>query len=802
MKTIPKQISQFECRKRFSSEEFSESPQKLSRRNSDQSVKSDSSRLSNISEKINKVDISENMEISVGNDDTGNISISENVSDMSDSSKSELLEWIVDMKRKPVQVNVENKEFHISPQNKAKISDKLIKKFAETGESSANETNAAVEVAKKQIINESSSGICKTQTDLLLEKYRVVVAVSDGSENSGQIQMDNIEPLCAKKIIFGDDIDYSTVKVNLPSREPLETCTTSTDESKSTNPVETEPPHSLDDVNIVTNACNKATAKTSSTSSNNEDGYNGELLEDTQIDEANIRNIIHSSLNELPLKKIEEVRNSFKNASSELTKDEPKPNQNPESAAVQNEKPVAGDGENAVEATDSCKKRKMSADVDDLPESKISKVVTTPEKEKPVEKVSGDSILLRELQQCNKANTEDDNKAPDSSTSTSDAVKSSTTKSTMKIVPLVEIKSEPCSEDEFCETDDLEAKRELLSALNITEKTSDATKLNKINDNCSTPKEMDKTCFKVVDNLTKVIDKVASSYSQEHEGEEITLKSKEKRKEIYIKPLSKMQASPVIRQKARKTFPAASGIKRTYEILRKDASVPAPSSSSPPKVITCEPQTSTSLMFLTQPQPVVLSSSVLPPNQQITYTPNMGNPILTMVQHPLNAFSNIILPQNVNVMSAAVQGGSTAQTTDISESQNYIPQSGAPASKSLTTTMTTTTMTKSADLLSSNVLSEVPSLAPISTCAPSASSGGDSAGQTQGTIEDLGILKDVIPDSVAKAVNEMLSRPLPKLKPRPPSAVSASVDGGTPSSAGPVATKINSLAHRVSYVTY
>lgn len=812
VKTIPKQISQFsDFRKRFSSEEFAESSQKLSRRNSDQSVKSDSSRMSNISDKINKVDISENMEISVGNDDTGNISISENVSDMSDSSKSELLEWIAEMKRKPVQVNIENKEFTISPQNKSKISDKLMKKLALTGENSdATETNPAVEAVKKQIATENVPESFKTQTDLLLEKYEtqaqnedeqvVVEQVYGAPENDSQIHLDNIEPQSAKKIIFGEDVDYSTVKINLPVRDPVDTEATSSDEGKDS--VATESANHTE-VNSVTNSSEvlvpKTTPKSSLTSKtsltdSNEDGYNGELLEDTQIDEANIRNIIHSSLNELPRNKIEEVRNSFKNVSSELSKEQPESNkelENDKNAATS----VSVGGRN-IEAVIHSKKRKLSSDANDSTQSKDSKIMKTSEHDKQVEKVSTDSILLRELQTKKEAIALENRENQKANTSISNLDKPSTVKDTLKIVPLVEIKSEPCSEDEFCETDDMEAKRELLSALNITEKITDPATSNKKDESGSTSKEAEKNSFKVVDNLTQVIDKVASTYSQEHEGEEITLKSTEKRKEIYIKPLSKMQASPLNRQKARKSFTTTPSIKRTYENLKKDVPTTA-SSNNTSKTVSSEPQTSTSLMFLTQPQSVMISSSMLPPNQQITYTPNMGNPILTMVQHPLNAFGNILLPQNVNVVSTPVQGTAVPQDTENSESQNYIPQSGASTSKSVTSTTTTTRRT---DPLNSSALSDLPSLAPISVAAPPvANSNTDSAGQTQGILEEFGVLKDVIPESVAKAVNEMLSRPLPKLKPRPPSAVCANFDEGVPSSAGPVASKINSFSHRVSY---
>ncbi|CAH1183412.1 unnamed protein product [Phaedon cochleariae] len=142
--------------KRVSSEEIFPSQRKTSRRNSDMSVKSDSSRMSNISDKINRVDISENMEISLGNED---ISISDNVSPPNGETSKSSSECSFEHKRKPVQVDIDNAEFTISPSNKLKISDQLMKRLSDAKEKAEEVKKSVFEV--------------KSPTDTLIEKLQV-----------------------------------------------------------------------------------------------------------------------------------------------------------------------------------------------------------------------------------------------------------------------------------------------------------------------------------------------------------------------------------------------------------------------------------------------------------------------------------------------------------------------------------------------------------------------------------------------------------------------------------------------------
>ncbi|KAL3280862.1 hypothetical protein HHI36_004090 [Cryptolaemus montrouzieri] len=144
IKIIPRKISEESSpRKRLSSDE-TYSPSKTSRRNSDQSVKSDSSRLSSLSDKINRVDMSENVELTLGNSSESYITSSTNDTET---------------KKKPVQIDV---ELSISPQNKVKITDRIMKKLSSSDE----------DISKSSPNKENE---VKSQTDIILERYKNLV---------------------------------------------------------------------------------------------------------------------------------------------------------------------------------------------------------------------------------------------------------------------------------------------------------------------------------------------------------------------------------------------------------------------------------------------------------------------------------------------------------------------------------------------------------------------------------------------------------------------------------------------------
>lgn len=110
-----------------------------------------------------------------------------------------------------------------------------------------------------------------------------------------------------------------------------------------------------------------------------------------------------------------------------------------------------------------------------------------------------------------------------------------------------------------------------LSALNISERTNEAnaSRDNEIRTRARAEEKRER--FKIVDNLTRVIDDVALNYSANHQGDVPSAANAEKKKtvhssntnwlegEISVKSFAKMAGgSPTITQRARKSFPTPS----------------------------------------------------------------------------------------------------------------------------------------------------------------------------------------------------------------------------------------------------
>lgn len=156
------------------------------RRDSD--AKSDSARLS---DKINHVDISENMEISLGNE-KGSVGYSENISSNSSECSSD---FGVEIKKKPVQVDVDNVEFTISPASKLKMSDKLIGRLSDkdnTSKDSPSTSNANSESLQnvKRDLNSDKSA----HTTKLIEKLKEIVQPAEPSVDS-ELSSDTFDPV-------------------------------------------------------------------------------------------------------------------------------------------------------------------------------------------------------------------------------------------------------------------------------------------------------------------------------------------------------------------------------------------------------------------------------------------------------------------------------------------------------------------------------------------------------------------------------------------------------------------------------
>lgn len=120
------------------------------------------------------------MEVTLGKDDVAKVSISEDIS-CDSSTKSGSSENSIELKRKPVQVDIDNAEFTISPSNKLKISDTLIKRLSDSS-SPEDEPSQRVENVKKSLVaaestcsTNSGSSTSKSHTDKLIEKFKDVV---------------------------------------------------------------------------------------------------------------------------------------------------------------------------------------------------------------------------------------------------------------------------------------------------------------------------------------------------------------------------------------------------------------------------------------------------------------------------------------------------------------------------------------------------------------------------------------------------------------------------------------------------
>lgn len=141
---------------------------------------------------------------------------------------------------------------------------------------------------------------------------------------------------------------------------------------------------------------------------------------------------------------------------------------------------------------------------------------------------------------------------------------------------------------------------------------------------------------------------------------------------------------------------------------------------------------------------------------------------------------------------------------NVSSSQNYIPQQEKRSLDGLLTSASNGSIIL-------NHLLDQPSSSHTQVIQETMESGnnqpvaGTSTAETTNSGEiahddEFAVLNNLIPESVSRAVSDLLLRPPPRLKPRPPGALSTNFDEGIPSSAGNVTSKINSISHRVRII--
>ncbi|KAF5298466.1 hypothetical protein FQR65_LT01245 [Abscondita terminalis] len=772
LKVLPKLItSEYEKRKRCSSEEVQASS-KLMRRNSDQS---DISLHSNTSDKINKVDVAENLEIAIGNASK----ISE-LSPENDSSKSDTTPE--SNRTAAIQINFglnEKSEILITPKKKSKICDRLMKKLSEP-DTSIDSISTGIENKDKEM-NKSPSGKDNTFLEPLKNKNLTVLEkvtelsadtnIFESTELSNdskdfvqdvELMNDYNQLVCTEEIELDDkDNILLNYEKDLNEKSNPDTKENNTDKIDENNHVLTQS-NSVNTENNVIEVdedfeSNKEPADTSTSTEESMDAGASENCDtgnDNQVEpllekEAAVEEFsIDSSRNKQGTEK------TVENVSSNLHESSVN-----SSTVVENNKHIEKLlSSNVIELTSLQRNKVTIVNVEDIRKKNLDKPTT--------ELVPLPNSILENRLSDRRQSIQSDKDISEGDAS------------------VVVVKSEPSSEDEPSDTEYLEKKRKYLSALNISEKMPKKTKPNEIRTRSKTEDKK----FKIVDNISKVIDDVATHYSLNHANEEVTITRTSKKKEIFVKPLPSLQD---LKPRARKSFPT---IKNVYLPQKKDAvNIPKsvttsiPNSKSPPSLITItskssEASSTNSVVVIAAPTGPANNISLLPSNQQITYATNITKPVLTMVQHPNGSTMGSLFLQPTPVSLASVF------STNL-ESQNYIPQSGS-TSKAVNTTRTSIVTN------TSNIVTTMSNIVPLPLVTSSTFS-SEHSNQTNNVIEEVQAVTGSIPEPLSRSINDIICRTAPKLKPRPPGPLSMQFCEGVPSSAGTVTNKVNSISHRL-----
>ncbi|XP_045471324.1 protein kinase C-binding protein 1 isoform X2 [Harmonia axyridis] len=1003
LKTIPRRISEETMSlKRLSSDELS-SPSKIPRRNSDQSIKSDSSRLSSISDKINRVDISENVELTLGNTADSYIT----------SSTGEL-----ELRKKPIQVEVNNLELSISPQSKTKITDRLMQKLSSSDE----------DISQHDGDNKETDG--ELMTDSILEKYKNLVKkksmeFSFAEEASTSFGTTSVVP--KEVCISGNDVISNKCEVkkdtasendgqleptngNKQSNEKNENYNNEMDISSTENLKNDLNEHviehiaesienpddeidAFDEKQIQKRCLIKSVLEEKKIPKSDKPPISEDLkiadLKNTQREDIilpdGLKNGENPSKNDETdiivknnMTKLEDVRIKAKKIEAAISRESEKHNikqdikvlsaettvQNIEKAKstpgmqVKNKIAVATNIEKtiqsefkdkiikATEVTKEIIKKDAALSDTTIPRLEVKKIITysrkdrksaevkrkeSPVIEQPMDSNSSDDqelvlddtqidetnirniihsslnnvtsarktshehvldegkVTKRKLQvmqegtpnkkiKINKNETEPiqreshfkivpiqhilnkniDQKSPEqhqtiSSTPILLKKLSQPIVSAMHIpdpqqFDCVEIKSEPESEEDFQENEYMEAKRQYMSALNISEKTEEVAipKKSEIRTRSKT-EEMGRG--KQLDNLTRVIDEVATTFSAKHETQKkvmekktnnqppATLQPAEDRKktsnqengEIFVKSFAKMarpqqqrqqpaqkpkpnnsttSKAAVIQTVRREVTPKINIIDSSQATLTRITSTPISCSNTSSTITTASTSTNKTLESLSSSGNVLILTQpgvILPTSQQLTYNagsfvtfvPSQQNMAMMQTSQVINAVVAPSLHQNESVPQPI-------SNMEMIRSQNYIPQSEEQTENNTNRTMSQPPLANSNSTttnIHNNIQNrDIPSLIPITdnerSTIPTTSNTTTEA-RTENTNDEFSLLHSMVPESVSKAISEVLCRPPPKLRPRPPGPLSQVFDSGNPSNAGPVSAKINSISHRL-----
>ncbi|XP_066159159.1 uncharacterized protein Zmynd8 isoform X10 [Euwallacea fornicatus] len=322
-----------------------------------------------------------------------------------------------------------------------------------------------------------------------------------------------------------------------------------------------------------------------------------------------------------------------------------------------------------------------------------------------------------------------------------------------------------------------------------------------------------------------------------------------------------MIPTPPSKQKARKSFPQPNYSKVVRPSIHPQPSVSKPSSVESPARVASRPPTAvatakpiisplqqidqvrpTNGYFILQP-PQQDNLVFLPPNQTLSYTAplaSLANQVMSVTPCLVSATATGQAVRHITTQAQLWHPGLSQDEkginpVNLATSQNYIPQGEfgvTPSSITLTNPQNskvdgntkrlvngliaetpTINLVNSSSEWTASVPSSVASAKPTNTEKPSETA-GDSATETAlPTItalpvvepiviadgdEDFTVLNGLVPDTnISKIISDVILKPLPRLKPRPPGVLSQQFSEGVPSTAGPVAAKINSIAHRL-----
>lgn len=372
-----------------------------------------------------------------------------------------------------------------------------------------------------------------------------------------------------------------------------------------------------------------------------------------------------------------------------------------------------------------------------------------------------------------------------------------------------DIKIEPEDEEEYG-IEYMEAKRQYLSALNISEKSKNTSAMNNNTsggDKMNEIRTRSKTEERKNDNRRRTIGQASTPPIQRPPSAKSDISVKQFAK-IVSMTAAAANNNNQNNQRARKSFPTPN------YLINKSVAPPSSNTNSTVVMVTSKSGTPvpplTTISGLPSLEPIRPNSLVvLAPSQFLS---NSGGP-QSFILPPLVASSSNT--SNASVTTAATSTTTVTTPLNVRHSQNYIPQNeldaiednenaAAPSSSSGSANSTFSlnnlrTMVFSANnnANNNNVSNSSNSNGGTANAAPPAVDLAVAATSSSQN-DDLSVLHSLLPENLGRAVSELLCRPPPKLHKRPPGPLSGMFDSGTPSSAGPISNRINSMAHRLT----